>query len=617
MRQPPCFASVISISLLLAACSGPKPGQVINQQVQVTVNPPAPTLDVFSTQQFSATVTATANTAVTWQVNGVAGGSLSTGFISSTGLFFAPGGAPMQVDTTPIPVTITAVSKANSSAFGSATVIIKATPNRAAQNGAVRLGTSGGNITDTAGNPLQCCGGTLGSLLTRSGAQYILSNNHVFAKRDTGHAGDSINQPGLIDAPATCLVAGTKTVANLSEFFNLETGPLPKVDAAIAQVVSGSVDSSGNILLLGATQTNGVPDPGAPAAGAGISPAQAVGAPHNGLVAKVGRSTGLTCSTILTVNFSASVTYTQNCDGTGTSFPVNYTDLVEVNGVFGAEGDSGSLIVAQDTAEPVALLLGGNSTNTVGNAIGDVLSAFPGAGNVTPTFVGGATHQVIGCTLPTKPAGIVGGAAAAALSAEALQKALNVQTARGAELLAHPEVQAVGVGASYDNSAEGAILLFVTKGMPRNGLPLQLEGLRTRIVEGEEFASRGILTAEESAALERAAGTPQIMYAISPAEFARVKVVQEKHQSGLLKLQGVQGVGITSSLDSPGEAALLVYFLSGVEHAAIPPVIDGVRTRVREGDRFRADYGGNHSRQGCAAPPAKKAQPAAGPVPKA
>jgi hypothetical protein len=606
MRRSPSFLLCMLLLSLLAACSGPKPGTVVNNNITVTVNEPALTVNVFGTMQFSATVTGTSNTAVTWQVNSVTGGSLATGFISSTGLFFAPGNAPTDQSANPLPVTITAVSKASSSAFGTAQLKILAAQNQAAQAGAVMLGTSGGSVKDVVVG-VACCGGTLGSLVTRGGTQFILSNNHVLAKSDSGTAGgppngDQISQPSIIDVPTTCSTTGTKTVANLTEFYNMETGPLPKVDAAIAQVVSGQVAS--NILFLGSTQTNGVPNAGAPVSGSGILPATAVGAPHNGLVAKVGRTTALTCSTIIGTNVASSITYTANCDGTGNKFTVNYTNLVDITGQFGAEGDSGSLIVTQDTAEAVALLVGGNTTDTVGNAIGDVLSSFPGG---AATLVGGAAHQVIGCTLPTKPANAVKVLSVSSLSAEALEKATSVRDAHGPELMAHPEVQAVGVGASYDNPAEATILFFVTRGMPRTNLPQQVDGVRTRVIEGDLFASRGVLSSADSAALERSAPAPQIMNAVSQAEYTRVKTVQAAHLAALQKLQGVQAVGISSSVDSPGEGTLLIYFLGGVEHAAIPVVIDGVRTRVREGDKFLANFGEAHPRRGCAVPPAKTA----------
>ena len=60
-----------------------------------------------TTVQLSATVTNTSNTAVTWQVNGVAGGSSATGMISPNGLYTPPVSIP-----SPNTVTITAVTQA-------------------------------------------------------------------------------------------------------------------------------------------------------------------------------------------------------------------------------------------------------------------------------------------------------------------------------------------------------------------------------------------------------------------------------------------------------------------------------------------------------------------------
>ena len=69
-----------------------------------------------------------------------------------------------------------------------------------------------------------------------------------------------------------------------------------------------------------------------------------------------------------------------------------------------------------------------------------------------------------------------------------------------------------------------------------------------------------------------------------------------------MRQPGVQGVGITSSVDSPGEAALMIFVIRGVTHPPIPPAIDGLRTRVRESSRFRAGYRGleSHRRMRCA-----------------
>src|SRR4029077_7559968 len=192
-------------------------------------------------------------------VDGIAGGGQTTGFISTSGLYVAPSGVPTTSDgkgnSIATTVKVSAVSQVNNPASGSATVIIQP-GNQNAQAGAIELGTSGGNANDSSTNTfthtITCCGGTLGSLVTRGGTQYILSNTHVLARSDIAQIGDPIIQPGLVDT-ATCTAAGTRTMANLSAFYNLETGATPKIDAAIAQIVSGNVDTSGNILYLGAT----------------------------------------------------------------------------------------------------------------------------------------------------------------------------------------------------------------------------------------------------------------------------------------------------------------------------------------------------------------------------
>lgn len=605
----PATVTVTAVAAANAADSG-SASVTVALQVAVAVTPNPVSVAIFTTLQFTATVNGVASTAVTWQVNGVTGGSQATGFISSSGLFVAPGGVPTASNgtggVTTTPVTVTAVSTANTSSSGSATVTIFP-PNQNLQAGAIQFGTSGSNQNDstTSGNTITCCGGTLGSLVTRGGTQYILSNNHVIACTDGGtngtqcSTGSNIIQPGLVDSNCG-QGAAFNTVGHLSQFYNLETGTGTKIDAAIAQAVSGAVDSAGNILFLGATtDANNVPVPGAPHGGAGVT------ASVNMAVAKSGRSTGLTCSTVLATNVSASVQYQKGC-GTGTKFTETFSNQVDVaGGGFSAAGDSGSLIVSQSTADPVALLYAGSDTDTVGNPVAPVLSFFQSGGNAV-TFVGGAAHQVIGCTLPVKPASANLTVPASAVSSEALQNALAVRDAHAPELLAHPEVQAAGVGASYDNPGEPAILLFVTKGQPRTNLPATVDGVRTRIIEGEVFAKRGALTAAESAILEQSVPPPQLVYSITDSELARAKTVHSAHVDEWMQKPGVQGFGIGSSVDSPGEAAIVIFLIRGAAHPAIPPLIDAVRTRVRVSSRFRAGFGDTPSTHPCSVPSARK-----------
>lgn len=87
--------------------------------VTVSVSPSVASVPLGGTFQFAATVSNTTNTAVTWSVNGVTGGSPATGTISASGLFTAPQNLPQ-----PSTVSVQATSVADSSANNTATATI-------------------------------------------------------------------------------------------------------------------------------------------------------------------------------------------------------------------------------------------------------------------------------------------------------------------------------------------------------------------------------------------------------------------------------------------------------------------------------------------------------------
>ena len=108
-----CLPFVAAL-LGIAGCSGSSAGGGVTTPpaISVTVTGAADTR-LGSTTQFTATVTNTTNTAVTWQVNGVSGGSAANGTISTSGLYTPPVALPTQN-----PVSITAISQASGSASG-------------------------------------------------------------------------------------------------------------------------------------------------------------------------------------------------------------------------------------------------------------------------------------------------------------------------------------------------------------------------------------------------------------------------------------------------------------------------------------------------------------------
>ena len=547
------------------------------------------TVPTFGSRQFSATVTGTSNTAVTWQVNGVAGGSAVTGTITAAGLYYAPHSAPVSTsvnyDDKTTDVVVTAVSQADPTASDSALVI--PTPiQRARFPAPVLLGTSGGNALDssTVSGTTFCCGGTIGSLVSRGGKLYILSNNHVLARSDLDAIGEDIIQPGLVSV--NCSVSGTVTAANLSQYFNLENDPRPNVDAALAEIVPGAVDPLGTIAQLGGTAVGGLPDDGTPNPGPGVAPT--IGR----LVAKSGAATGLTCGRILAINVSTNVQYQKGCN-TGSTYTCDFTNQIEISTAgFSAEGDSGSLVVTQDTADPIGLLFAGASGETIASPVAVVEQqladkdtgeqfVFAGDSGVGP-------HAVAACSIVQPAESQMFGLAGVALSDEALAEAAAARDARAAELLGRPEVQAVGVGPSYDHPGEAAVLLFVLKGAPLGALPAAVDGLPTRIVEIASTRPRGLLSAEASVLAERSGEPPLFVSPVPESEVERAAAVHRARAEGLMRQRGVQGVGISSSADAPGEAAVIVFVIKGVPRDPIPPVLDGVRTRVRETGRFRA-----------------------------
>jgi Big-like domain-containing protein len=89
----------------------------VNPAVGVAISPTSAIVGVNATQQFSATVSGTTNTAVTWSVDGVNGGNATVGTINSSGLYTAP--------SAPGAHTVTATSVADATKSATAAVTVK------------------------------------------------------------------------------------------------------------------------------------------------------------------------------------------------------------------------------------------------------------------------------------------------------------------------------------------------------------------------------------------------------------------------------------------------------------------------------------------------------------
>jgi hypothetical protein len=548
----------LSLLLGLVACGG---GGHSNTAVptatpaaSVTISPGSAVLALGASQGFSATGPGGTPVAVNWSL------STPTGTLQPSGsmaMYTAPNSFP-----SPNSVTVIATLQSDASKMASAPVsVVFPNDNHGGEAVPVKMGSSGGNATDVSGN--FCCSGTLGALISRGGVTYILSNNHVLAKSDNGTAKttDPVTQPGLVDNncnPGT-VIAHFSAAAALKPTGG-STGPAPSnVDAAIAQIVTGTVDTSGSILDLGPAGATSI---------AAAPPSSTLAVPANVLaanegVAKSGRSSGLTCSTLQSISTTVQVDYDSSCGG-GKAFTATFNNQVIVNGgSFSAGGDSGSLVVTADTARPLALLYGGNNTSTSGNPIADVIAAFTNASG-TPAIVGGGDHAVSCDPTASAPSASQGpGASAAALPVSERQRTAAARQKHAARLMQDPAVQSVEAGVSEDNPGEGAVVITLA-GAPHAAVPQTLDGVRTRVVR-----------------------PGQAIPLLNQADVDQATAVKESH-AGLMTQPGIQGIGVGRSSDNPAETAIVIYVLAGQAHAPIPALLDGVRTKIVEGSRFKA-----------------------------
>ena len=567
--------------------------------LSMSISPASAIVQTLAKDSFSASVQGSSNQAVTWQVNGITGGNLVVGTITAGGLFQAPESVPSNTSGQTVTVTVSAISQASPSVSASAIVTVTS-PNQLAQPTPVKLGASGGNIDDE--NATECEGGTIGSLVARAGTQFILSNNHVLARSDAASLGEGIIQPGLIDTPSPCVAgSGSVAVGNLSQFVALEqpvgctSNCAPPVDAAIAKVVSGAVDSTGSIIELGETAPNGVPADEPPASV--ILPVSSL-VPNATAVAKSGRSTGLTCSTVEAVSGSFNVQYEHGLGGA--KFTAIYHNQVAINGgTFSAAGDSGSLIVSQAGGQPIALLFAGSDTNTVGNPVATVLASLGDTSNPQnfPTFVGLTTRgAVAGCTSAGADAfgATVSQNSAVKPSDAELSRAEAVKNQKAPELMSDPAVLAVGVDGSLDRPDHAAIIVFVQQVQTlTHPIPHTINGILTRVVHASAQTRTGILTRSSTAELLKNSRVAPAHP--TPQQLASATSIKEKYSPSLMREQGILGVAVTASLDNPSEPAIIVYVEEGKPHASIPLEFSGIRVRVKSTSPFRA-YNWGHPR---------------------
>ena len=110
-------ACLVILSTFVSGCGSSPSTQP--QSVMVSVSSSSSSVLLGNTQQLTATVTGTSNTAVNWSVNGVAGGNSTLGTITNAGVYTAPADLP-----NPTNVKVQATSQADNTASGSISITI-------------------------------------------------------------------------------------------------------------------------------------------------------------------------------------------------------------------------------------------------------------------------------------------------------------------------------------------------------------------------------------------------------------------------------------------------------------------------------------------------------------
>jgi len=426
----------------------------------------------------------------------------------------------------------------------------------------IALGSSASNAADfdATGNRItDCCGGTLGALLTDpANHRYLLGNNHVLARSDQASLGDPILAPGLIDNNCSPAGGQSRPVAHLRHWLPLSS-PLTNADAALADIAPREL--SPNILELGPHLPDGTLAPSP----IGISTSGSHGIPASlgQSIAKSGRTTGLTCGQVSALDLEILVDYYRDCAESRPYLTHHFSHQIAVSGnQFTDSGDSGSLFVDSATAEPVALYFaGGRDEAGVAHAVATpapaMLAELSTSFGAPLSFVGAADHPVT--CLSYGDSGIAFAEAHPLAAGEESRLRIALPIARH---LVNPAAGILSVEASHSLDHPGeAALLFRLDARFHGTLPQTIAGLRTRYQMPASAAAK--LSLDQARALKDKLSAQ--LFRRSPAIF---------------------GLGLTYSLDHPGELALLLYVDRNLPTPELPATLSGLRLRILALDRL-------------------------------
>lgn len=205
-------------------------------QPGVSVSPGSASVRAGDTQQFNATVTGTTSTAVSWSVNGVAGGNATFGTISATGLYTAPAALPS-------PASVTVTAAAATASGSSAVSLLNPIPTLGAIN-PTTAGVGTFTITVTGDKFVQGAQITLGgaALTTTFVSPTLLAARVTVTQAQVGNVAVRVSNPdpGAANSGSVDLrvVSGTVVSARAAARFLEQStfGPTAELITQVTQV---------------------------------------------------------------------------------------------------------------------------------------------------------------------------------------------------------------------------------------------------------------------------------------------------------------------------------------------------------------------------------------------
>lgn len=244
-RRVAAHLVAVALVALTAACGGGgggSPPPPPPPPITVAVAPTTQNVLLGATQQFTATVSGSTNTAVTWSVNGITGGNTTVGTINASGLYTAPAILP-----SPAAVSIRATSVANGTSSASATVTVTSdvvvSITAPAQNASVEVG---------APQQVSASIASTGNGASQNVNWSVSGNGCAGAACGTITGGGVFTAPGILPGtacslPATgvnCVTVTATSVADPSKTATLTLRIAANFTFTITGPASGTIDNA-------------------------------------------------------------------------------------------------------------------------------------------------------------------------------------------------------------------------------------------------------------------------------------------------------------------------------------------------------------------------------------